>query len=379
MKEQSVLKDVTFHSISVTERTEWTFIEISNGNHSCTVEITSGSDTKKVVQLFSELFELVKSKGVTDEADVEMTAGLTADQLLSNQPMAVAVSALRTGLTTLAARDKSVSLIEYLGGESKINVPLYANINRCLLGSRRNPEDFGKAAERVASDGFEVIKCAPFDDVVSGQSSAALLDSSMIGIERVKSVRSAIGPNIGLLVDCHSCFDEESAVEVARKLADFEISWYEEPLPPATGQAELARIASLIGTPVAGGERGYGIKFFNDLLCGGSVSIGMPDVKFCGGVNEAKQIAENIISNQGKVSLHSPSGPISQLASAKVTAAVHGSYRLEHAVYEASWRSEVLIPPERIEKGAFWFPESDYSDAVLNKKLISDKGRSWDI
>ena len=148
MKEQSVLKDVTFHSISVTERTEWTFIEISNGNHSCTVEITSGSDTKKVVQIFSELFELVKSKGVTDEADVEMTAGLTTDQLLSNQPMAVAVSALRTGLTTLAARDKSASLIEYLGGESKINVPLYANINRCLLGSRRNPEDWGRTTSR---------------------------------------------------------------------------------------------------------------------------------------------------------------------------------------------------------------------------------------
>ena len=62
-----------------------------------------------------------------------------------------------------------------------------------------------------------------------------------------------------------------------------------------------------------------------------------------------------------------------------MTASVHGSYRLEHAVYESSWRSEVLIPPERIEKGAFWFPDSDYSDAVLNKKLISDKGRSWDI
>ena len=64
LKEQSVLKSVTFHSIYVTERTEWTFIEISNGNHSCTVEITSGSDTKKVVQLFSEYLNWSSQKGL---------------------------------------------------------------------------------------------------------------------------------------------------------------------------------------------------------------------------------------------------------------------------------------------------------------------------
>ena len=40
-----------------------------------------------------------------------------------------------------------MTLTEYLGGESKLNVPLYANINRCLLGDRRTPRDFGNAAE----------------------------------------------------------------------------------------------------------------------------------------------------------------------------------------------------------------------------------------
>ncbi len=77
MKEQSSLKNITFHSIKVTERTEWSFVEIFNGDHRCTVEITSGSDTKLVVQLFTELFDLVKGKGVKDESQVEVIASLT--------------------------------------------------------------------------------------------------------------------------------------------------------------------------------------------------------------------------------------------------------------------------------------------------------------
>ena len=362
----------------MTERTEWTFAEISNDHHRCTVEITSGSDTKQVGQLLIELFNLIQTKGVTDESEVEVTASLTTDQLQRNHPLAVAVSALRTALITLAARAKSITLVEYLDGKPQINIPVYANINRCLLGDRRTPRDFGIAAAQAAQDGFSVIKCAPFDDIVAGQSSSDLLKAAQVGVDRVKSGRSAMGPELGLLVDCNSSFDEESAIEVADKLSDFKISWYEEPISPATGQAELARIASRIGAPLAGGERGYGSEFFVDLLSGGSVNIVMPDVKFCGGVGEAKRIAQSIMLKQGKVSLHSPSGPVSQLAGATVTAAVAGSLPLEHAVYEASWRSNVLIPPERIEKGLFWFPDTGISEPVLNKDLIRKRGRSWD-
>ena len=68
------------------------------------------------------------------------------------------------------------------------------------------------------------------------------------------------------------------------------------------------------------------------------------------------------------------SGPVSQLASA---AAVSGASLLEHAVYEASWRSDVLTPPERVEKGLFWFPDTKNSDVVLNRELVSKRGRSW--
>ena len=193
----------------------------------------------------------------------------------------------------------------------------------------------------------------------------------------MEAVRAAIGPGVDIFVDCHSCFDEESAVVIADKLANSNIAWFEEPIPPATGLRELTRVAARISQPMAGGEDGYGEEFFTDLLNSGALRILMPDIKYCGGVAEACRASRAVIQAGGSASLHSPSGPVSQLASASVAAAVAGSMPLEHAVYEAKWRAEVLSPPERIENGRFRFPEGGDGGTALNMDLIQAKGRSW--
>ena len=80
------------------------------------------------------------------------------------------------------------------------------------------------------------------------------------------------------------------------------------------------------------------------------------------------------MSNGTGFSLHSPSGPISLSASAKVTALVTGSMALEHAVNEVSWRADLLDPPERIESGCLHFSEGF---AKLNPKIVDRYGKRW--
>ena len=287
--------------------------------------------------------------------------------------MATAVSALRTGVSIIQSLNDGVSLTEALGGEPQASVPLYANINRGLFGTPRTPADFARAAERAVREGFSAVKCAPFDEMSPGDE----VGRARPGIRRVAAVRDAVGPDVTLLVDCHSRFDIESAVIVADELAELGVGWFEEPVQPMEDPAGMARIAARVPMPVAGGEKGYGEELFADLVCKGAVSVIMPDVKHCGGVAAAARAGRAAIDAGGGVSLHSPSGPVSLLASGHVTASMPGAMPLEHAVYEAEWRADLLSPPERIEDGRLHLTPGARLGAELDWHEILRRGRIW--
>ena len=129
--------------------------------------------------------------------------------------------------------------------------------------------------------------------------------------------------------------------------------------------------------PVAGGESGYGRDFFDSLLDAQAVSVIMPDIKHCGGVAEAVRAGRSARQRGGALSLHSPSGPISLLASAHVTAAVPGALPLEHAVDEVDWRADLISPAERIEAGRLLLPPGPGLGAALDWKTVDRYGRIW--
>ena len=359
----------------MTERTVWTFAELSDGSATELVEITCGGSTDRVMEHLRTAVQVLMSTSVGSELDVADALGIEIEQLQNDRSLATAVSCLRSGITGLQARQDGIDLISALGGEPKDSVPLYANINRSLLGENRTPRAFALAGEKAADQGFNVIKCAPFDDIDSGNTTERLLEAAKIGISRVAAVRSAVGPNVEVLVDCHSCFDRDSSLVVAGELANLGIGWFEEPLEPTQDPEGLAYVAGRVSMPVAGGESGYGETFFANLVNRGAIRIVMPDVKYCGGVAEAYRIGRSAVQTAGSISIHSPSGPVSQLASACVTAAIPGAMALEHAVDEAPWRAEIMEPPERIENGRFWFPEG--ATAALNMDVMSLHGTAW--
>ena len=339
------LDRVEFASVVATERTEWTFARIrDSAGASADVELTAGEHTGEVVRLVAEAVASLRGAPIASEADVPAMLGLDERRLRRDLALATAVSALRTGVSVVQAVKAGISLTEALGGEPLDSVPLYANINRGLFATQRMPADFAKAAEQAVREGFRAVKCAPFDEVSPDGGPDEAVRLARPGIRRAAAVRDAIGPDVTFLVDCHSRFDIESAVIVAEDLAELDISWFEEPVQPTEDAAGLARIAARVPVVVVGGEKGYGEKLFADLIARGAVEVIMPDVKYCGGAAVAARSGLAAIKAGGGVSLHSPSGPVSLLASGHVTAAMPGAMPLEHAVYEADWRADLLTP-----------------------------------
>ena len=373
------INQARFVKVSVTPKTAWYFAKVVNSNGLETVvEFTKGSSSGEVAKLIHQMTGYLSEQLVEDESDVESI--LNIDHIMDGRSVeSAAISAVRTAITQLLAMEKDISLNETFNGGKIEKVPVYANINRGLFSTDRAPNDFAAAAENAVKRGFSIIKCAPFDEVSPSDSSEWILKSAEMGIERVKSIRRAVGESITVLIDCHSRFTPETARQVAEKLESVSIGWFEEPLSPNDHSRSLSDVVKKVSMPVAGGESGYGEPFFDALLSSGSLEIVMPDIKYCGGVSESVRIGRSAISKGAGVSLHSPSGPVSLLASAHSTAAVECSMALEHAVSESDWRSELIEPAEVIRDGNIYLPKGPGLGAVLNSNMVAERGECFSV
>ena len=378
MSESVKIERVRFAEVEVSEVTTWTFVEVYDEDGQVGLaEITCGGNTADAVRLTAELAGRLKGREIAGEGDVEGMLGLAAADMQANMALATTVSGLRSAVSDLRARRKGVTLTDELGGEPQESILLYANINRHLLTRDRSPASFGRAAEYAVSQGFSIVKCAPFDGVGPPSTREKILDDARTGIERVAAVRAAVGDDITVLVDCHSRFERHTAPLVAEQLAKSNIGWFEEPVEPTKDAEGLAAIAQEVSMITAGGESGYGREFFGSIVECGALNVVMPDVKHCGGLAEARASGLAAMDAGGDVSLHSPTGPVSLIGGGHATAAMPGAIHLEHAVYESDWRAEVVLPYERVEGGRLWLPDGVGLGAVLNETMVKRYGRYW--
>ena len=370
-----------FASVTVTPNSTWTFAALSDGEgNSTVVEITLGGESRRVADAMSGLAALLSDEDVSDESRIESLLGMSRTELRTDRIAATAVSGLRTAVAQLRAARAGESLSAFLGGRASdggVDVELYANINRCLFATDRTPADFARAAERAARDGFRTFKCAPFDEARPPSSPSRVLDEAAPGLARVKAVRDAVGADARVLVDCHSRFERDTAPPIVEELAKLNVGWFEEPVQPTSDAADLAEIARWSPMPVAGGESGYGADLFDELLDSEAVSIIMPDIKHCGGAAEAARAGRSAVAKGKGFSMHSPSGPVSLIASGHATAAVRRAMPLEHAVYEAEWRAEIVAPAERVENGRLRLPHGAGLGADLNWDMVRRFGAAW--
>jgi L-alanine-DL-glutamate epimerase-like enolase superfamily enzyme len=109
-------------------------------------------------------------------------------------------------------------------------------------------------------------------------------------IERVASVRDALGPDLALMVDANQRFTIDEAVRWARALEPFDLTWLEEPLPAddVRGHAILATATSI---PIAVGESLYSLAQFKEYLVMKAASVLQPDVARIGGITPWLKVA----------------------------------------------------------------------------------------
>jgi L-alanine-DL-glutamate epimerase-like enolase superfamily enzyme len=184
-----------------------------------------------------------------------------------------AISGVDIALWDLLARSLDQPLWRLLGGRFRDKVPAYASGGWAPVGA------IGKQLRQYVERGHRAVKMRV------GLQDRSVDDSAA----RVREVRETLGPEIGIMVDAHGTWSVRDAQRFARKVADCDLAWLEEPVSAdnVAGQAEVRASTDI---PIASGESEQTRFAFRDLIAARAVDVLQPDVAIAGGLTETQRI-----------------------------------------------------------------------------------------
>ena len=110
---------------------------------------------------------------------------------------------------------------------------------------------------------------------------------------------------------------------------------------------------------------------FRDALERGLMDVIMPDVTVVGGIAELKKVADMAAAYGIPTSPHGPFGPVMIAAGVHAMAAHPDFLILEYGWGEVPWRSDLTVPPERIEKGRITLTDAPGLGLDLNPDVLA--------
>lgn len=199
----------------------------------------------------------------------------------------VGISAIDGALWDIAGKASNLPIYRLLGGHSA-TVPAYHSGGLWLSSSI---DALTREAQSFVGQGFQAIKMR--------LGSATMSED----VARVRAVREAIGPGVKLMADANQGMTVSSAIRLGRMLEEFQLTWFEEPLP-AYDLEGVARVAAALDTPIASGETEYTRYGFRQMLELKSADVLMPDLQRVGGVSEFVKVAHMAEAFDVPVSSH---------------------------------------------------------------------------
>lgn len=340
--------EVETHVIYVSRDRSWLFVEVKTDQG--IIGLGEASQSRNDEGVRAEIERLAPQYIGEDPLDVIERKLAPLRWPYNGRTLFAAVSALDQALWDICGKYLKVPLYCLFGGRVRDRVRTYANIGYASRGN--SPEALAEAAGKAAHDGFDAIKLYPFGvRPTSGYDAAAERRWLAEGVERVRAVREAVGPDVDLLVDLmHQFADVTEALKAARLFEPYDLFWIEDPFvrdDPAT----LNEFRQKIGPRLAGGAPHLTRHEFRPLLEANALDVVMPDPKWCGGISEVRKVSALAETYGALVSPHNASGPISTAANVHIALSLNNFLILEFAWGVPSWRPQLTRRTETFSRG----------------------------
>ena len=260
-----------------------------------------------------------------------------------------ALAGVEIALWDIKGKALGVPVWQLLGGKVRDAVPIYVN---GWFAPAKTPDEFAAKAAAVREHRFLGCKWDPFGKAWQ-QIGRRELDSAM---ECVRKVSETVGQDVLLLIEGHGRFDIPTAVKIGRRLEEFDICWFEEPLPPDDLNG-MREVKERVRVSLAAGERLYNryeYRQFFDLNCADYIQ---PDISHAGGIFEMRLLGAEAEARHIGFCPHNPSGPVANAATLQLAGCVPNFVILEMMMTDVPYRAEICDEELVVREGRMVIPD----------------------
>jgi len=233
----------------------------------------------------------------------------------SFKPWGSAVSAIEMALWDIAGKAAGLPVYKLLGGKTRDKVRVYNGGIRFPMPGV-SPEDYASNMTKMKAspEGFSIIKQGisfhsampwqvqdfSYDETRKGPPHAnrgLLTEKSMKHIIAcVEAMKSVLGDEVGLALDCGPGWMVPDAIRVAKALEPLNLMWMEDMITgdymPYVMADVYREVTQATSTPIHTGEQIYLRQNFRELIEGHAVRLIGPDPADVGGIAELKWVTE---------------------------------------------------------------------------------------
>lgn len=273
-----------------------------------------------------------------------------------------ALAGVEMALWDIKGKALGVPCYQLLGGKVRDSVPIYVN---GWFSPAKTPDEFAEKAKEVAAKKFLGCKWDPFGKAWQ-QISKHDLNSAM---ECIAKVADVVGEDVQLLIEGHGRFDIPTAVKIGRRLEEFDIFWFEEPIPPDDKEG-MKQVKDRVRVSIAAGERLYNRYEYRQFFELGCSDYIQPDISHAGGLFEMRMLGAEAEARHIGFCPHNPSGPVANAATLQLAACVPNFVMLEMMMTDVPYRAEICDEDLTIKGGRMVIPDRPGIGIDLNEKEL---------
>ena len=231
------------------------------------------------------------------------------------KPWGSAVSAIEVALWDIAGKAAGLPVYKLLGGKVRDHVRVY-NTGGYVPLKDQSPESYAEIVshQKNGPEGFTMVKqgvswhsgmpqAVPdftYGEVRTGPAHINKGPLTQKGLNHViqciEAMKAALGPEIGLAIDCGPGWLIPDAIRLAKAVEPLNLMWLEDLITgdysPHVSAKVYREVTQATSTPIHTGEQIYLRNNFMELIEGQCVRVVGPDPLDVGGLAELKWVAE---------------------------------------------------------------------------------------